>query len=341
MSERIPANARAYMKGVRANKQKQKQKQSNKQTTTVIINQEPKRRRGPNKPKSAPASGGGGGGPSVIPYVIPQTQLTAASYQNSAVQPPSEIQQLTQALNQFQATPVYRNPFRMEPFRTAMNPTPLQNEEIPLAQPVPSPPPPEMPNIVLQPNFLRQLSAEPQLDTIYPSSSSYQGFTQLDQVNQLNQDIDREINAYDDFGGYDAQTQPEYALSRGLEQTDNELRNKLRMVQEESMLNNYNLSLNPIVGGGGGLSFESDTSSVAPKQNKGRPFTELTPLQQHGIELYINARENMLIGNRSFLNSLNQRDREAYNTGRLMVTQNKKNNPNVIAFIKTIEDKYK
>jgi hypothetical protein len=204
MSERIPANARKYIKQVRANRQKQKQKQS--QSTTVIINQEPKRRRGPNKPKSAPASGGGGGAPPVIPYIIPQTQLTAASYQNSAVQPSSEIQQLTQALNQFQATPVYRNPFRMEPFRTAMNPAPLQQVEEPLPEPIQERPNPVMPDIVQEQNFVEQVARPPMAVPINQASPVVQGFA----VNQARNDLDRqqdmELNAIQDFGGYDAQS---------------------------------------------------------------------------------------------------------------------------------------
>ena len=209
MSEKIPANARAYMKGVKANRQKQKQKQSNKQSQVVIINQEPKRRRAPNKPKSAPTSGGGsgggGGGPGYIPYVIPQSQLSAASYQNSAMQPPTEIQQLTQALNQFQATPVYRNPFRMEPFRTAMNPAPIQQIEQPLEQPAPSPPPPDLPNIVEEQNFVEQRARPLPMLPIGSSSSAYQGFSQNQSVNDLARQVDREVNAYADFGGDDAQ----------------------------------------------------------------------------------------------------------------------------------------
>lgn len=212
MSERIPANARKYIKQVRANRQKQKQKQSNKQSQVVIINQEPKRRRGPNKPKSAPASGGGGGGPSVIPYVIPQTQLTAASYQNSAVQPPSEIQQLTQALSQFQATPVYRNPFRMEPFRTAMNPAPLQQVEEPLEQPAPSPPPPERPDIVQEQNFVEQVARPPMAVPINQASPVVQGFAVNQAQNDLARQQDMELNAYEDFGGYDAQSPREPAI---------------------------------------------------------------------------------------------------------------------------------
>lgn len=220
MSEKIPSNARAYMKGVRANRQKQKQKQSNKQSQVVIINQEPKRRRAPNKPKSAPASGGA---PSVIPYVIPQTQLSAASYQNSAVQPSSEIQQLTQALNQFQATPMYRNPLRMAPFRTAMNQAPIVNEEAPLPEPMQAPPPPEMPNIVQEQNFVEQLARPPRAVPIDPSMPVYQGFAQNQAVNDLNRRQDMEVNAYNDFGGFDAQSAGEMSADEIMRQLDLEM----------------------------------------------------------------------------------------------------------------------
>jgi hypothetical protein len=214
MSEKIPANARAYMKGVKANRQKQKQKQSNKQSQVVIINQESKRRRAPNKPKSVPASGGGGGGggPSYIPYVIPQTQLSAASYQNSAVQPVNEIQQLTQALNQFQATPMYRNPLRMAPFRNVMNPAPIQQVEEPLPEPIQAPPPPEMPDIVEEQNFIEQLARPPVAVPIDSSMPVYQGFAQNQAVNDLARQQDMEVNAYEDFGGYDAQSPREPAI---------------------------------------------------------------------------------------------------------------------------------
>lgn len=204
MSEKIPANARAYMKGVKANRQKQKQKQSNKQSQVVIINQESKRRRAPNKPKSAPASGGGGGGPSYIPYVLPQTQLTAASYQNSAVQPLNEIQQLTQALNPFQATPVYQNPFRVQGIRSLNQPKLYQVEQ-PLEQPAPSPPPPDLPNNVEEQNFVEQRARPLPMLPIGSSSSAYQGFSQNQSVNDLARQVDREVNAYEDFGGDDAQ----------------------------------------------------------------------------------------------------------------------------------------
>lgn len=323
--DRIPANAKQYIKQVRANRQKQKQKQS--QSTTVIINSEPKRRRAPNKPKSAPSSGGGGGGPSVIPYVIPQTQLTAASYQNSAVQPPSEIQQLTQALSQFQQNQnqIYRNPFRMEPFRTAMNPAPLVNEEAPLPEPVPSPPPPppDLPDIVLQPNRVEQVARPPVAIPIGPSTPTYEGFA----INQAQNDLARqqnvELNAIQDFGGYDAQSPREPAQAE--------------MYQQELIRSQEKISEFMSSGGGGG-------EQLARRSNTGmgRPFKEVTPFQQHGIELFINAREQGLKGDRNFLNSLSSEDRDAYDTGRLLVTaKNRNNNPYVAEYINMIEDKYK
>lgn len=317
MSERIPANARKYIKQVRANRQKQKQKQS--QSTTVIINQEPKRRRGPNKPKSAPASGGGGGSPSVIPYVIPQTQLTAASYQNSAVQPPDAIQQLTQALSQFQATPVYRNPFRMEPFRTAMNPAPLQQVEEPLPEPIRELPNPVMPDIVEEQNFVEQLARPPVAFPIVPSTPTYEGFA----VNQEQNDLARQQNvvlkAYEDFGGYDAQSPREPSQAEMYQQ---------ELIRSQEKLNEFMSS-----GGGGG-------EQLARRSNKGRPFSDLTDFERRGIELAIHARKNDLVGNRQFLDGFTPEDRRAYDRGLKIISQNKSKNPSVIAYIQQIESEY-
>jgi hypothetical protein len=313
----IPANARKYIKQVRANRQKQKQKQSqkqsNKQSTTVIINPETKRKRGPNKPKSASTSGGGGG-PSVIPYVIPQTQLSAANYQNSATQPDA-IQQLTQALNQFQATPVYRNPFRMEPFRTAMNPTPLRNEEAPLPQPAPSPPPPVREDMVEEQNYVIPVAEE-----IPMSNQNYQGMSPNQSRNQLAGRIQKEV---DMLGEYNPQT-PTF---------------------EDDSQDEIPIPSSPELKETQSQDFGQPILSLEPpplkKSGKGRPFAEVTPFQQHGIELYIIAREQGLKGDRKYLASLSQSDKEAYDAGRLLVTaKNRNNNPYVAEFISMIEDKF-
>jgi hypothetical protein len=317
MSERIPANARKYIKQVRANRQKQKQKQS--QSTTVIINQEPKRRRGPNKPKSAPASGSGGGSPSVIPYVIPQTQLTAASYQNSAVQPPDAIQQLTQALSQFQATPVYRNPFRMEPFRTAMNPAPLQQVEEPLPEPIRELPNPVMPDIVEEQNFVEQLARPPVAFPIVPSTPTYEGFAVNQEQNDLARQQNVELKAYEDFGGYDAQSPREPSQAEMYQQ---------ELIRSQEKLNEFMSS-----GGGGG-------EQLARRSNKGRPFSDLTDFERRGIELAIHARKNDLVGNRQFLDGFTPEDRRAYDRGLKIISQNKSKNPSVIAYIQQIESEY-
>ena len=306
--DRIPANARSYIKQVRANRQKQKQKQS--QSTTVIINPESKRRRGPNKPKSAPASGGGA--PSIIPYIIPQTQLTAASYQNSAVQPPDAIQQLTQALNQFQATPVYRNPFRMEPFRTAMNPTPLRNEEAPLPEPAQAPPPPVMPDIVEEQNFVEQLARPPVAVPILPSMPTYQGFAENRAVNQLNRQVELEVNAFNDFGGLDAQSPTEETY--------------------QAELGRQREKLNVFMGGGGGMGpydeipSPSTPATQLPISNKGRPFAPLTQDERFAIEIYLLAKHD-----KALKRGFDAEQKGLYSRGSKLVTQNKKNNPEVIA----------
>jgi len=330
MSDRIPANAKKYIKQVRANRQKQKQKQSNKQTTTVIINPESKRRRAPNKPKSAPSSGGGGA-PNVIPYVIPQTQLTAASYQNSAVQPPDAIQQLTQALGQFQQNQnqIYRNPLRMAPFRAAMNPAPIQQVEEPLPEPIQELPNPVMPDIVQEQNFVEQLARPPMAVPINQDSPVVQGFAVNQAQNDLARQQDMGLNAYEDFGGYDAQSpsQETYEVELGRQRK----------------------KLNVFMGGGGGMGSYDEIplpstppeSTLIKKSGKGRPFTEVTPFQQHGIELYIMAREKGLKGDRKFLSSLSVQDKDAYDAGRLLVTaKNRNNNPYVAEYIRIIEDRY-
>jgi len=320
--DRIPANARQYIKQVRANRQKQKQKQSNKQSQVVIINQQSTRKRAPNKPKSAPSSGGGGGGgPSVIPYIIPQTQLTAASYQNSAVQPASEIQQLTQALSQFQQNQnqVYRNPFRMEPFRTAMNPAPIVNEEAPLPQPVPSPPPPDLPNIVQEQNFVEQLARPPRAFPIVPSTPTYEGFVINQEQNDLANQQNMEVKAYEDFGGYDAQSPREPTQAEMYQQ---------ELIRSQEKLNEFMSS-----GGGGG-------EQLAKRSNKGRPFSDLTDFERRGIELAIHAKKNDLVGNRQFLDGFTPEDRRAYDRGLKIISQNKSKNPSVIAYIQQIESEY-
>ena len=316
--DRIPANARKYIKQVRANRQKQKQKQS--QSTTVIINQEPKRRRGPNKPKSAPASGGGGG-PSVMPFVIPQTQLTAASYQNSAVQPPDAIQQLTQALGQFQQNQnqIYRNPLRMAPFRASMNPAPLQQVEQPLEQPAPSPPPPERPDIVEEQNFVEQLARPPVAFPIVPSTPTYEGFAVNQEQNDLARQQNVELKAYEDFGGYDAQSPREPSQAEMYQQ---------ELIRSQDKLNEFMSS-----GGGGG-------EQLARRSNKGRPFSDLTDFERRGIELAIHARKNDLVGNRQFLDGFTPEDRRAYDRGLKIISQNKSKNPSVIAYIQQIESEY-
>lgn len=320
MSDRIPANARQYIKQVRANRQKQKQKQSNKQTTTVIINQEPKRRRAPNKPKSAPSSGGGGGGggPSVIPYVIPQTQLTAASYQNSAVQPANEIQQLTQALSQFQQNQnqIYRNPFRMEPFRTAMNPAPLQQVEEPLPEPIQERPNPVMPDIVLQPNRVEQVARPQVAFPIVPSTPIYEGFA-INQA-QISREQEMELDAILDMGGYDAQSPREPSQAEYQQE----------LIRQQEKLKEFMSS-----GGGGG-------EQLARRSNKGRPFSDLTESERRSIELAIYAKKANLVRNRQFLDGLNPEDKESYERGLRLISQNKKNNPSVIAYIQQLESEY-
>lgn len=211
MTDKIPASAKAYMKQVRANKQKQKQRQSSKQSQVVIINQPSKRRARQSSPKSAPA---------VIPYVIPQQQLTQASYQNTALAQPDTLQQLTQALSQFQSTPTYRNPFRTQPAIINLNPPPqseLPTAEIPLDVSPPPPPNPVMPDIVQEPNRFEQLASPPIAVPINPSAPIYQGFVENQARNDLDRQTNMELEATEDYGGYDAYTSREIAESIPME----------------------------------------------------------------------------------------------------------------------------
>jgi len=309
------------MKQVKANKQKQKQKQSNKQSQVVIINQQT-RRRGPNKPKpSASSGGGGGGGPSVIPYVIPQTQLTAASYQNSAVQPPDAIQQLTQALGQFQQNQnqIYRNPLRMAPFRAAMNPAPIQQVEEPLPEPIQELPNPVMPDIVLQPNFVEQVARPPIAVPISSSMPTYQGFVSTQATNDLDNQVNMGVDAYDDFGGYDAHSPREISDSQLYNEALARARAKVNM---------------PIFSGAGGGMGSYDeiplpsTPAVTPfpVSNKGRNFTALTQDERFAIEIYLRAKHD-----KELKKSFDEEQRRLYSRGSKLITQNKKNNPEVIA----------
>jgi hypothetical protein len=199
MSDRIPANARQYIKQVRANRQKQKQKQSNKQSQVVIINQEPKRRRAPNKSKQAPKSG--------YPNIV--YLQSSPPIMNVPPQP------YDQGLNEFRSNPIYQNPFRMQAINRVLNapPTPLYQVERPLQQPLPSPPPPDLPDIVDQQNFVEQLSRPPKAVQIDSSAPVYQGFVQNQAVNGLARQVDLELNAFNDFGGADAQAQSMGELS--------------------------------------------------------------------------------------------------------------------------------
>ena len=202
----------------------------------------------------------------------------------------------------------------METFRTAMNPAPLQNEEAPLPQPAPSPPNPVRDEIVQEANYI--------VPQAVPISSNFFGMSQNQSNNQLAGRIQKES---DMLAEYEAQTPTE----------DEGFLDAIPLPSSPPPPSPKKLesSQEPPI-----LSLEQPTPK---KSGKGRPFSEVTPFQQHGIELYITARENGLVGDRSFLSTLSTQDREAYNNGRILVTQNKKNNPNVISYIKLIEDRYK
>lgn len=191
-------------------------KQVAKQSQVVIINQDRPKRTYTKRGKAT--AGGSGGSDSKVVYIP-----TYSPNFNIPAQNPQIISQpIPQMVREFQPTPVYRNPLRMEPFRTALNPPPFnQNRPAPAniegnldEIPMPSPPPLE-PEIVLEPNSIFMPSTPVSAYPIMSSSSPTQGFTQNQAVNQLDQQVGEELKAYDDFGGEDAQMRLGKQLSGG------------------------------------------------------------------------------------------------------------------------------
>jgi len=205
--DKIPASLKKYIKKVRANRRENKISQSSKQV--VIINQESKRRRSSKK------STGGSGKENQYPRIvyIPQSTPNMSIPMN---QPQQISQPIPQAINQFAQTPVYRNPLRNEPFRTALNPPPFsENKPIPsnmeqniFTQP-PQVPQPVLPDIILEPNRIFMPSTPAQAYPITPGGSIFQGFVENQAVNQLNEQVTKEVNAFEDYGGLDAQSDTE------------------------------------------------------------------------------------------------------------------------------------
>jgi hypothetical protein len=184
-------------------------KQIAKQSQVVIINQEKPKRRYTKRGK---AMMGGGGGDSKIVYI----PISQPNFNIPAQNPQIISQPIPQMIRDFQPTQIYRNPLRMDPFQAALNPAPFnQNKPGPsniegnLADvPIASPPPLQQ-DIVLEPNNLFMPSTPVPAYPIMPSSTPGQGFTENLAVNQLNQTVQDEVAAYNDFGGKDAQAEEE------------------------------------------------------------------------------------------------------------------------------------
>ena len=207
MDSKIPSQAKAYMKKVKANKKREnKLVQSNKQSTTVIINSDLSKRKRASKP--APTSNY----PNIV-YLQPS--------QPTMNLPP---QQYDQGLNQFRSNPIYQNPCRMQQMSRALNAPPLYQVEQPLEQPAPSPPPPDLPDIVDQQNFVEQLARPPRAVPI-GSIPAVQGFIQNQAVNDLNRQVDLEVNALNDYGGADAQQVGDIPYAEVVAQLDAEMAN--------------------------------------------------------------------------------------------------------------------
>ena len=324
MDQAISAKIKKILKA-KANKAKisyKSPKQIAKQSQVVIINQDRPKRRYTRRGK-ATMGGGGGGGDSKVVYI----PISQPNFNIPAQNPQIISQPIPQMIRDFQPTPIYRNPLRMEPFRSNLNPAPFnQNRPAPaniegnLADvPIASPPPLE-PEIVLEPNSIFMPSTPVSAYPIMSSSSPTQGFTENVAVNQLNQQIGEELKAYDDFGGYDAQAEGEARQIRLAKQLSSGEQYQRRGRIQTSDSEGESVRS----GGGGGAMSESDTGKKS--SNKGRPFTELTQQDRDSIQLYIFAKND-----KDLKKGLSAEDKNLYKRGRLILSQNKKNNPEVIA----------
>lgn len=336
--DRIPKELKKYIKKARASKEKKipytSQKQSNKQQQIVVINGSQTRRRGPNQPKSGGGGSGGSGGspqqgsgdyPRIV--YIPQTfpSMTLPGQQPSIVQeiPPS-------GMPFSPAAQMYRNPFRMAPFRNVMNPppqmtpAPFSNLESPpinqeqniFTQP-PPPPNPVEPDIVQEPVYVDSVSSPPIAVPIFPSSSSYQGFVENQARNDLAREVDMELAATEDYGGEDA-------ISPTI---------PLRLQRENDKINEYKRQRDgdlpfpssiPIMSGGGG-----------GPSNKGRPFTALTEVEKEALIMYARYKDDKQ-GKSEFTDT----ERALYKRGNRLLSQNKSNNPELVSFYSDVVEKF-
>ena len=341
--DRIPKELKKYIKKARASKEKKipytSQKQSNKQQQIVVIGG-PTRRSAPNKPKSGGGgSGGSGGSPQQGPGDYPRVVYVPHTFPNMTLpsQPPSILQEIPPSGMPFSpAAQMYRNPFRMAPFRNVMNPppqltpAPFSNLESPpinqeqniFTQPPPRPNPVE-PDIVQEPVYVDNVSTPPIAVPIFPSSSSYQGFVENQAVNDLSRQVDMEINAFDDFGGEDAQSP---TIPMGLQRQQDKVNEYKRQRENDLLYLSSNLpfpSDNPMLGGGGGPS------------NKGRPFTALEAYEKDAIAFYARYKDD-----KEGRKSLSPAQQNEYKLGNRLISQNKKNNPEAIVYYNEFLEKF-
>jgi hypothetical protein len=194
-------------------------------------------------------------------------------------------------IREFQPTATYRNPLRMEPFRSALNP-PIFTENKPnprnMDQYLPEnslpTPPPVMPDIVLEQNHLDMPASPAPTIPIHPSSFSGQGFTENKAVNQLNKRIEKEIRAYEDFGGYDANSPREPDVFGQISPiTETPIPEEIGGYRKRGKIQIESEGESSVGGGGGGGQKSS---------NKGRPFTALTEQDKQAIQLYIYAKND-------------------------------------------------
>jgi hypothetical protein len=321
--DKIPASLKKYIKKARANRRENKisyksPKQIAKQNQIVIINQDPIRRRGPYKKRGIAGGSGSGGGSGEGGNQYPRIVYIPQSVPNMTI-PMNNPQQISQpippSMTQFLPRPVYKNPLRLEPFRSALNPPPFTENKPSLfnmeqnifTQPKESPPPLE-PDIVLEPNRLFMPSTPVQAFPITSGGNIGQGFTENQAVNQLNEEVLKEEKAYADFGGEDAQ---QMRLAKQLSGGSfYESQKKFFESEPESDSPRSDIG----IGGGGGGS-----------GRRGRPFTSLTADQE--LALYTFYRYKYDTANRRKLF-----DKEAqilYDKGRKL-DKDKKNNPEVI-----------
>ena len=326
---KIPKHLKEYIKKTRASSKKQNkisQKQSSKQNQIVIIG-DTSRRRGPNRPKSGGGGGGGSGGD--LPRLVyapsfpqqPQPPGAPAMQQPQAENLPIAQQVPQQVPQQFQPTPVYRNPFRREPFRTALNPPdftendpsqPNQEGNLP-SIPIPRQNPILNP-IVEEQNFVN-FGSRPPAPFLQPLGNPRDSD---DILNPPGYDVSTPTYS-------DAQIPTEIPTAQAVPRfeipgrqpfpgmTRNEAVNQLnREVEEE-------LRYTTRGGGGGGPT------------NRGRPFTSITQEDRYNLEMYYIHKHD-----KASKQGFTPEDLDRYNKGKKLATDKKKN-PDVIRLKNELE----